>query len=336
MPSTEHAGYKLPDAGVLKRSRADSRKGQQKAIERTAEALLQALSNFGVEAHLIGQVVGPRVTRYELQLAPGTKVRKVTSLKATSLPAATTELRILAPIPGKQAVGVEVPNRVVAGFTQWSRKNFRRSVSARLDAKPLAARSAGEPDCVPIFIIGMPRSGSTLVAEFLSRHAHVRYRGELAWLPFLAQQVAMAARPAVAILQKTASTYLAQIRQDDAPARFYIDKQPLNFLHLDLIAALFPNARMIHCERNERDTALSIWMQYFAGAGGKLRVRFRRHRCGDARLFAAGRERDQEEHGGDPHDPLRGTRDRCDSRMRELAAWLGLSGFDPEVGARCG
>jgi DNA segregation ATPase FtsK/SpoIIIE, S-DNA-T family len=112
MPSTEHAGYKLPDAGVLKHSRADSKKGQpEKAIERTGEALLQALSNFGIEANLIGQVVGPRVTRYELQLAPGTKVGKVASLKDDLAYAlATTELRILAPIPGKQAVGVEVPN----------------------------------------------------------------------------------------------------------------------------------------------------------------------------------------------------------------------------------
>ena len=112
MPSTEHAGYKLPDAGVLRRSRTDAKKGQpEKAIERTAEALLQALSNFGVEAHLIGQVVGPRVTRYELQLAPGTKVGKVASLKDDLAYAlATTEIRILAPIPGKQAVGVEVPN----------------------------------------------------------------------------------------------------------------------------------------------------------------------------------------------------------------------------------
>jgi S-DNA-T family DNA segregation ATPase FtsK/SpoIIIE len=112
MPSAEHAGYKLPDPGVLRRTRGDAKKGQpEKAIERTAEALLQALANFGVEAHLVGQVVGPRVTRYELQLAPGTKVGKVASLKDDLAYAlATTELRILAPIPGKQAVGVEVPN----------------------------------------------------------------------------------------------------------------------------------------------------------------------------------------------------------------------------------
>jgi DNA segregation ATPase FtsK/SpoIIIE, S-DNA-T family len=110
--STEHAGYRLPDASVLRRSRPDGKKGQpDKAIERTAEALLQALANFGIEAHITGQVVGPRVTRYELQLAPGTKVGKVAALKDDLAYAlATTELRILAPIPGKQAVGVEVPN----------------------------------------------------------------------------------------------------------------------------------------------------------------------------------------------------------------------------------
>jgi DNA segregation ATPase FtsK/SpoIIIE, S-DNA-T family len=108
--STEHANYRLPDPGVLRRSRADKSQ-PEKAIERTAEALVQALANFGVEAHVSGQVVGPRVTRYELQLAPGTKVGKVASLKDDLAYAlATTEIRILAPIPGKQAVGVEVPN----------------------------------------------------------------------------------------------------------------------------------------------------------------------------------------------------------------------------------
>ena len=60
---------------------------------------------------MIGQIAGPRVTRYELQLAPGTKVGKVANLKDDlSYALATTEIRILAPIPGKQAVGVEVPN----------------------------------------------------------------------------------------------------------------------------------------------------------------------------------------------------------------------------------
>src|SRR4029079_686089 len=71
----------------------------------------EALANFGVEARVVGMVTGPRVTRYELQLAPGIKVSRVSQLRDDlSYALATTEIRILAPIPGKQAVGVEVPN----------------------------------------------------------------------------------------------------------------------------------------------------------------------------------------------------------------------------------
>jgi S-DNA-T family DNA segregation ATPase FtsK/SpoIIIE len=105
-----HADYALPDASILKRSRQVSGPSSQ-GSERTAEALLQALAHHGVEAVIVGQVSGPRVTRYELQLAPGTKVGKVAALRDDLAYAlATTEIRILAPIPGKQAVGVEVPN----------------------------------------------------------------------------------------------------------------------------------------------------------------------------------------------------------------------------------
>jgi DNA segregation ATPase FtsK/SpoIIIE, S-DNA-T family len=102
--------YTLPDRGVLRRSKPAAR-GAAEANARTAEVLVQALSNFGVDATVVGEISGPRVTRYELQLAPGTKVSKVAALKDDlSYALATTEIRILAPIPGKQAVGVEVPN----------------------------------------------------------------------------------------------------------------------------------------------------------------------------------------------------------------------------------
>jgi S-DNA-T family DNA segregation ATPase FtsK/SpoIIIE len=108
--TAEHVEYELPDAGVLRVSpeRGDD-SGETAA--RVAELLVQTLAHFGVEATVIGQISGPRVTRYELQLAPGTKVAKVAALKDDlSYALATTEIRILAPIPGKQAVGVELPN----------------------------------------------------------------------------------------------------------------------------------------------------------------------------------------------------------------------------------
>jgi S-DNA-T family DNA segregation ATPase FtsK/SpoIIIE len=109
-PTSEHAEYRLPDAGVLRVSPEQSDDSGETAA-RVAELLVQTLAHFGVEATVIGQISGPRVTRYELQLAPGTKVAKVAALKDDlSYALATTEIRILAPIPGKQAVGVELPN----------------------------------------------------------------------------------------------------------------------------------------------------------------------------------------------------------------------------------
>jgi S-DNA-T family DNA segregation ATPase FtsK/SpoIIIE len=102
--------YQLPERTLLRKSKpGEGPNGEQ--TKRIAEVLVQCLANFGVEATVVGQISGPRVTRYELQLAPGTKVAKVAQLKDDlSYALATTEIRILAPIPGKQAVGVEVPN----------------------------------------------------------------------------------------------------------------------------------------------------------------------------------------------------------------------------------
>jgi S-DNA-T family DNA segregation ATPase FtsK/SpoIIIE len=108
--SSEHSEYRLPDRTLLRPSPATAA-AKTDTSAKTADLLVRTLSEFGVEATVSGQIAGPRVTRYELQLAPGTKVSKVAGLKDDlSYALATTEIRILAPIPGKQAVGVEVPN----------------------------------------------------------------------------------------------------------------------------------------------------------------------------------------------------------------------------------
>ena len=108
--SSEHVEYRLPDRGILSRSPATAAASKDSGA-RTADLLVRTLAEFGIDATVLGQISGPRVTRYELQLAPGTKVAKVAALKDDlSYALATTEIRILAPIPGKQAVGVEVPN----------------------------------------------------------------------------------------------------------------------------------------------------------------------------------------------------------------------------------
>jgi DNA segregation ATPase FtsK/SpoIIIE, S-DNA-T family len=108
--TAEHAEYRLPDREILRKSPATAAASGD-AGARIADLLVRTLAEFGVDATVVGQISGPRVTRYELQLAPGTKVSKVAALRDDlSYALATTEIRILAPIPGKQAVGVEVPN----------------------------------------------------------------------------------------------------------------------------------------------------------------------------------------------------------------------------------
>jgi DNA segregation ATPase FtsK/SpoIIIE, S-DNA-T family len=104
--------YRMPRPAFLKRSNGAQRV-DTKGIERVGGQLTEALSHFNVEARVIGTVTGPHVTRYELRLAPGIKMSKVAQLKDDLAYAlAAEQVRILAPIPGKQAVGVEVPNRV--------------------------------------------------------------------------------------------------------------------------------------------------------------------------------------------------------------------------------
>ena len=104
--------WALPSADrLLTRSTAEQARPDTAGQERTATSLIEALGHFGVDAKVIGTVAGPHITRYELRLAPGTKVGKVAQLKDDLAYAlAATDIRILAPIPGKQAVGVEVPN----------------------------------------------------------------------------------------------------------------------------------------------------------------------------------------------------------------------------------
>ncbi len=106
----EETNYILPEADLLRKSAAERPVSAGNA-DRISRVLVETLASFGIEASVAGTVSGPRVTRYELQLAPGIKVSKVSSLKNDIAYAlATTDIRILAPIPGKSAVGVEVPN----------------------------------------------------------------------------------------------------------------------------------------------------------------------------------------------------------------------------------
>ena len=109
---SEDLPYRLPATAFLERSSGRTRVDRRDE-ERQAALLVETLSHFNVDAKVIGTVSGPHVTRFELRLAPGTKMSKIAQLRDDLAYAlAAEDVRILAPVPGKQAVGVEVPNRV--------------------------------------------------------------------------------------------------------------------------------------------------------------------------------------------------------------------------------
>lgn len=153
-------------------------------------------------------------------------------------------------------------NALVQATQPWDRAAWEAYVTRQLALAHVSA-SSGD-DFAPVFVIGLPRTGTTLAATLLSRDAQLRDRGELNWIGAMQAHLdAQDATQDAQALRATAQLVSTHMRRDDSPAHWYLDKNPLNFRYLGLIAALFPRARIVHCRRNPRDTALSLWMQHF-------------------------------------------------------------------------
>jgi tetratricopeptide (TPR) repeat protein len=127
---------------------------------------------------------------------------------------------------------------------------------------------------LPVFIVGMPRSGSTLVEQIIDAHPQAVGAGELDTLPNLVNSMPAiidspedypdcAAQLDQARVEKLAGAYLDPLRRRARGAKRVVDKQLSNYLHLGLITVLFPEARIIHCRRDPLDTCLSCFTQKF-------------------------------------------------------------------------
>lgn len=123
----------------------------------------------------------------------------------------------------------------------------------------------------PVFVLGLPRSGTTLVDRILSAHSQIESLGELNDWPLALTSLTrgsrsksdMVAKSAALDMRKLAADYLSRVSQRRADHRFFIDKTPANFLYIGLIAAALPNARIIHLVRDPMDNALGMYKALF-------------------------------------------------------------------------
>ena len=128
----------------------------------------------------------------------------------------------------------------------------------------------------PLFIVGMPRSGTSLVEQIIASHPHVHGAGELRQLLAIARKLYLDEMTADGgktfsgfssnELDEYAEQHHAFLSAMNPSAVRVTDKMPHNFLHIGLIALLFPDAGIIHCTRHPMDTCLSIYFQYFGGS----------------------------------------------------------------------
>jgi len=130
-------------------------------------------------------------------------------------------------------------------------QEFNADMLARTD-------SNASPSEQPVFVVGMPRSGTSLVEALLASHPEVYGAGELLALTTVAGQ-----RHVPNAWSRLATEYLGRLPAAAAPAARVVDKLPLNFLYLGLVRKLFPNARIIHCRRNAVDRGLSCFTTLF-------------------------------------------------------------------------
>jgi tetratricopeptide (TPR) repeat protein len=146
-----------------------------------------------------------------------------------------------------------------------------------IDRRFFARLSGGGIDTIrPVFIVGLPRSGTTLIEQILASHPQVLGAGELTLarqdfeaIPGLVNRIELPAADCIALITEDTINCLAashdrQLRElDKGSAARIVDKMPDNYVHLGLIAAMFPNATLIHCCRDFRDVALSCWLTGF-------------------------------------------------------------------------
>jgi tetratricopeptide (TPR) repeat protein len=154
---------------------------------------------------------------------------------------------------------------------KFSREGFAAFIEANkaaFSAARFTGPRAANRDPAPVFITGMPRSGTTLCEQILAAHAQVHGAGERVALARMADALGGPARIAAldaSALDDAAAHYLAELHALAPGKTRIVDKMPGNELHLGLVALMLPGAKIIHCVRDPRDIGFSIWTFRFHG-----------------------------------------------------------------------
>lgn len=178
----EYPNYQLPSTDLLTEVPDDNSQQDKKEVLANAKLLEETLSNFGIEAKVVQISRGPAITRYELQPSPGVKVSRIVSLSDDiALNLAAQQVRIVAPIPGKAAVGIEVPNKTISMVPlrevlesdgiQEAESKLAFSLGKDISGKPIVADLAKMPH---LLVAGSTGSGksvciNTIISSILFR-----------------------------------------------------------------------------------------------------------------------------------------------------------------------
>lgn len=156
-------------------------------------------------------------------------------------------------------------NRLMSETLPWNPGAWSKFVDQAL-ARRVVESTVADEDRNAVFIVGMPRSGTTLLEQMLDRHPAINGRGELNFLAEFAVQSATSGPLTSDTRRQMANTLWTQMRLDGPENGFYVDKNPLNFRHLGLLFELLPTARVLHLVRDGRDSCLSCFFQLFQHA----------------------------------------------------------------------
>jgi tetratricopeptide (TPR) repeat protein len=153
-----------------------------------------------------------------------------------------------------------------------SKEDLRRYADAQIayftPERIRAARPAGVPSALPLFVVGLPRTGTTLTSQILTSHSAIVGGDEYSFWPTRTIECVTQSLERIEVhwdaVSRLSGEYLTLLRSEDPSARYAVDKMPSNFQLSALLHCALPNARIVHLRRNLVAAALSIWMTPFA------------------------------------------------------------------------